>query len=137
MTSDLDTRGRSTGDVARSRSYLRDFLPAVLGYLLVLALVVALGDLDGTSPWRFAWALLPVLPLLWMVRAVARHLRRTDEYQRLLTLEGLAVGFVVAMVTAVTCAFLELAGLAMPTGWIVWGAGMLSWAVAAAVTARR
>lgn len=108
----------------------------------MLAVVLVFGELDGGSPWRFVWALLPVLPAVWVVRAVARHLHRIDEFQRLLTFQALGVGFLVAMVVAVTGGFLGLAGLEPPFPlaagcWVVHGAGMLGWAVAGGVLSRR
>ena len=106
MTSDLDSSGNSRGDRARTRAYLRDFLPGIGGYLVVLAIVVRFGNLDGSSPWRFLWAVLPVIPALWCLRAVARHIGRIDDYQQRLLLKGIGVGFGVAMITAVTVGFL-------------------------------
>jgi hypothetical protein len=88
MTSDLDSSSNSRGDRARTRAYLRDFLPGIGGYLVVLALVVKFGNLDGSSPWRFLWAVLPVIPALWCLRAVARHIGRIDDYQQRLLLKG-------------------------------------------------
>jgi hypothetical protein len=140
MTNFLDRPdgGRSAGDAARARAYTRDFLPGIGAYLLVLAAVLAWGDLDGTSPARWGWALAPVVPAAWIVRAVVRHLRRLDDYQRLLLLQGLGVGFAVAMLTAVTVGFLGIAGLPMmAAGWVVYAAGMAAWLVAAAVTRSR
>lgn len=96
------------------------------------------GDLDGDSPWRFLWAVLPVIPALWIVRAVLRHVRRIDDYQRLLLLQALGGGFAVAMIASVTMAFLEIAGLSIPgVGWIIYGAGMLGWIISGAVVGRR
>ena len=141
MTSSLDSaevRDRSTGDTARTRAYFRDFLPGIGAYLLVLAAVLVWGELDGTSPARWAWALAPVLPAAWIVWSVVRHLHRLDDYQRLLLLQGLAVGFAVAMLTAVTVGFLGIAGLPMmAAGWVVYAAGMVAWLVAAAATRNR
>lgn len=143
MTSDIDASTCSAGDRARAWAYHRDFWPGILAYILVLTAVLLWGHLDGPSPWRFLWAALPVLPALWVVRAVLRHLHRVDEYQRLLTLRGLGVGFSIAMVTAVTGGFLGIAGLEpapfpLATGcWIVYGAGMLGWAITTGVLNRR
>jgi hypothetical protein len=105
----------------------------MLAYAVVLSAVLVWGHLDGHSSWRYLWALLPVLPALWAVRAVARHVTRIDDYQRLLLLQGLAVGFAVAMVAALTVGFLGIAGLRLEhgsAGWVVYGAGMLGWLVA-------
>jgi len=138
MTSTLDTREPSNGDRARARAYHRDFWPGMVGYGVVLAAVLAWGDLDGSSGWRYVWAALPVLPALLVIRAVARHLHRIDDYQRVLLLESLAVGFGTAMVAAITLGFLGIAGL--PTrmvGWVVYAAGMGGWLVGTALVRRR
>jgi hypothetical protein len=137
MTRNLDTASGSSGDRARNLAYQRDFWPGIVAYVVAVAVVVRWGQLDGTSPWRWAWALLPVLPALLVVRAVARHVRRIDEYQRGLLFQGLAVGFGVAMVAAITMGFLGIAGLSGSlTGWLVYIAGMLGWLVSSAVLRR-
>ena len=121
-----------------SGAYLREFWPTMIGYCVLLVAVVAWGGLDGDSPWRFLWAVLPVIPVLWTVRAVVRHLRRIDDYQRLLVLRGLGTGFAVAMVSSVAVGFLSIAGLALPgAGWVIFGVGMLGWAVGSAVVMKR
>jgi hypothetical protein len=138
MTSKLDRCGGSRGDKARSRAYVKDFLPGIVGYCVLLVVVVLFGDLDGTSPWRFLWALLPVLPMVWIVRALIRHFRRIDDYQRGRLLEGMAVGFAVAMISAITLGFLGIAGLDMRfAGWIIYLAGMAGWLITSAVIAKK
>jgi len=105
----------------------------MVGYVVVLVFVLIFGNLDGTSPWRFVWAILPVLPLLLVLRAVSRHLRRIDEFQQHQLLQGLGIGFAVAMIAAVTVGFLGIAGLDMRlAGWIIFAAGMAGWVVGAA-----
>ncbi|KRE81556.1 hypothetical protein [Arthrobacter sp. Soil763] len=75
---------------------------------------------------------------LWIVRAVLRHVRRSEDYQRLLMLQGLAGGFAVAMIASVTLAFLEIAGQRIDgTGWLIYGAGMLGWIHTGAIAGRR
>lgn len=138
MTSYLDSASGSAGDRARARAYHRDFWPGMLGYAVVLTAVIVWGQLDGPSAWRYVWALLPVLPALWMVRAVVRHVTRIDDYQRLLLLRGLAVGFAIAMIASLTVGFLGVAGLVLSAaGWIIYGAGMAGWAVSGALARRR
>ena len=65
-------------------------------------------------------------------------MHRVDEHQRLLLLVGLAVGFALAMIASLPVALLGTAGLALPAaGWIIYGVGMLGWAVAAVTAQRR
>lgn len=126
MTSDLDTWSR--GDRQRAGAYARDFAPSMIGYVAVLSAALVFGDLDGDSRWRFMWAVAPVAPALFAVRAVLRHLRRVDDYQRQLMLEGLAVGFAASMVAALTVGLLAAGGLRLEAaGWIIYGAGMAGW----------
>ncbi|MGA5304807.1 hypothetical protein ACPCHT_33200 [Nucisporomicrobium flavum] len=137
MTSNLDTAVPSRGDRARAFAYFRDLAPAMAAYVVAIVAVVMWGHLDGDSPWRFAWALLPVLPVLGVVRAVVRGLRRSDEYAQLVQLRGLAVGFAVAMIAYVVLGMLMVAGLSTPAApWMAFGAGMVAWAAATAVAAR-
>jgi hypothetical protein len=137
MTRKLDSDAVGT-ERAVMRSYLREFGLGMVAYAVVLAAVLIWGGLDGSSPWRFVWAMLPVLPTLWIAVAVVRHIRRIDDYQRLLLLQGLGVGFLVAMAASVTVGFLDIAGLNVPMpGWIVYAVGMLGWLVAAQVAKRR
>lgn len=82
----------------------------------------------GTSPWRFAWVVLPILAIAWMALAIVLRIRQMDEYQVKLFFPGLAVGFTVAMVTALGLGTLGSAGVDLPSGgWIVAIAGILSW----------
>ena len=83
------------------------------------------------------WVVLPVLPTLWIIRAVVHHLRRVDD-QRLLLLQGLSVGFALAMVASLVVGFLGIDGTGVRGGgWIVFLVGMLGWALAAGVAQRR
>jgi hypothetical protein len=138
MTRTLDSEGPSAGDKARNRAYSREFWPGMVAYAIALSAVLTWGHLDGTSPWRFVWALLPVLPVAWTVYVVIRHARRVDEFQRLLLLQSIAVGFAVAMLGAVTLGFLTVAGLRIEAApWFVFGAGMLGWALSGIWMGRR
>jgi len=107
-------------------------------YVVVLLAVTAWGDLHGTSPWRYGLALLPALPAVAVAWAVIRHVRRIDDYQRRVLLEGIAVGFALAMLASITLGLLSTAGLALVAApWIVYAVGMLGWVVGGAVAARR
>src|SRR3954452_5294054 len=126
MTERTNTERRS------ARAYLREFIPAVVGYVLVLGTIIVLVDFRTAGAWRYPVALLPVLPALWGMRAAIRHLGRIDEMQRALQVDGMAAGFGVAMITSITIGFLALAGLNTNRWgtWVIYSVGMLTWGVA-------
>jgi hypothetical protein len=138
MTSKLDSNRSTANERATARAYSREFWPGMAAYAVVLVAALTWGDLEGHSPWRFVWALAPVIPAAWLVRVVFRHVHRVDEYQRLLLLRSLAVGFAVAMLAAVTLGFLANAGLRFADApWLMLAAGMLGWALTGICVARR
>ena len=111
------------------RRYLREFLPALLGYTAALVVIIIAVDFDTAGWWKYPVALVPVVPAIWGMFAIGRHAARIDEMQRSMLLDGVAVGFGVAMLTAVTLGFLTMAGLdANRWGpWLIYSAGMLGW----------
>ncbi|GAA2059332.1 MULTISPECIES: hypothetical protein [Leifsonia] len=133
MTSELDTR---TGPSERRRTqrFAVQFGAGMLAYVLVLCASLLWGGLDGDDPIRFAWALAPVVPVVLVAGVLIRYVVRSDEYETVQTLKGLAVGFVVTMLLAVVAGFLDIAGLSIPgAGWWLYGAGMLTWLIATIV----
>jgi hypothetical protein len=99
------------------RRYLREFIPAMLGYVLLI-----LGSMSwlrfGQPPahWRPVIALLPVFPILLVMRAMVRVIRDSDELERRIELEAVAIsallvgtGFFSAGLLA-SASVIELAG---------------------------
>lgn len=124
--------------MARDRAALRDLAPGLAALLLTQGTLVVRDP--GTPPdaWRVLWALSPLLAVLWLVRAQWRSLRRADEYQRLVQLEAMAVGFGAAVTAALTGGLLDAAhlGNARQSLQIAFLAGILAWIVALAVRSR-
>lgn len=126
----------SRADRTRRQAYLKEFVPAMVAYAVVLSAVLAAVDPDARFAW--AWMLVPMLPCLWVIRAVARDLGRADEYSRLVQLEAMAVGFGVAMAASLTMMFLAAGGVSTRTaGVIPFCAGMFAWGLAAYALKRR
>ncbi len=112
-------------------AYNRDFAPAVVGYVVVIFAVTMLVDFDDAAWWKYIVALTPVIPALWGVRAVSRHLARIDEMQQQAQLHSMAAGFGVSMVVALTVGFLAMAGLDTNRWgpWVIYASGMAAWVV--------
>jgi len=96
------------------------------------ALVVAIVVIQAGPPAavRYVAALLPVLPIIYGMRAYWRFLSGIDELQRRIQLDGLAFAVGGGGLITVAWGFLELAGLPrLPAVWVfplliwLWGIG--------------
>jgi hypothetical protein len=107
--------------------------------LYAAALVVSLTWLKSgvEGPWKYAIAVLPVLPALGVPLAVIRLCRAMDELQLRIQLESLAFGFAAAAVTTFSYGFLQNAGLP-EVRWVwVWPVMAVCWILGQLVARRR
>ena len=107
--------------------------------LYTVALVVSLTWLKAgvEGPWKYAIAVLPVLPALGVPFAVVRFCQAMDELQRRIQLESLAFGFGAAAIATFTYGFLQNAGLP-EVSWVwVWPVMAVSWIVGQLFARRR
>lgn len=133
MTSTLDT-SPGPSERARVRRFATSFTLSMLAFGLVLAASLIWGDLDGQSPWRFAWAVAPAVPIAASAAVLVRYVAKSDEFEMLQLCKSLAVGFVAAMMASVVVGLLGAAGLELPgSGWLIYTAGMLTWLVSSLV----
>lgn len=78
------------------KRYLREMLAATMAYIaLILLFAMGIPHLK-VAALRIVLALLPLLPVLAMIRAMVRLLREEDELERRIDLESFAIA---AMVT--------------------------------------
>lgn len=99
-----------TGTPALRSRYLREFLPAMAGYVITLFLSIWLLKQGVEEPaLRALVALMPVPAIGMAMRAIIRYIRDVDELQQRIELE--AVSFAAAFVSMVYIAggFLQLA----------------------------
>lgn len=130
--------GRTRSEQRAGKRYLWEFSIGILAYL---ALFLALPRIVQTQPGtalNVIVALVPLAPVIWMIIAIARHVRRVDELQRLLFLRSFTFGFAVSMVTALTTALLSGAGVDIRHAeWIIFMGGMTSWGLSLAALSIR
>ena len=130
-----------TGTPALRSRYLREFLPAMAGYVVTLFLSVWLLKRVDEPGLRALIALLPVPAIGLALRAIIRYIRDVDELQQRIELE--AVSFAAAFVSMVYIAggFLQLAKVIdIPAGVaMIWVFPLicLSYGLAKIVVARR
>ena len=105
-----------------NRSYLLELFGAMALYGVILVVSIKLGRPMAEGTLRTVLLLTPMLGFFGMVWAVARHLRRVDEYIRQFTLENIAIAAAVTAGATFTYGFMETAGyekLSMFTVWMV------------------
>jgi hypothetical protein len=136
--SPLAEKRSSEIDERQARAQLRDSLP---GIALIVGGMAILGFVDpqGLSPWNVAWALVALGSVGWFVWVEARNLRRADEFQRILRLEALAVGFGTVMVLSFAGGLLDELGIlrARESLSVTVPAGVLAWATALGFKTKR
>lgn len=125
---------------APGKRYLREFLPPMAVYALVMMFWGEVLERAHAVPLRVLVALLPALLILLALRAIVRYVRASDEFVRRIELEAIAIGALSASALYVTAGFLQAArvihvraDLAM---LMVFPLICLSYGVAKAVVAR-
>jgi hypothetical protein len=112
-----------------ARAYHTELWTAVAIYALLLFGSIVIGRRMEEGALRTIVLVLPMLGFGLMIRAIARHVARIDEYQRQRLLETIALSAAITGAVTFTYGFLETAGfprLSMFTVWIVMGG---SWAL--------
>ena len=103
-----------------NRSYLFELLGAMALYAVILVVTIKLGRPMAEGTLRTLVLLTPMLGFFAMVWAVARHLKRVDEYIRQFTLENIAIAAAVTAGATFTYGFMETAGFEKLSMFIVW-----------------
>lgn len=76
------------------RKYMRSFIPAMIGYVVVLfASILLLKKIgpDGPIILRAVLSLAPVVPIIFVCKALVQFLRDCDELERQIELEAIAL----------------------------------------------
>lgn len=125
-------------DPAAKRRYYREIFTSVGIYsvLLLISVYVLKRELVG-PPLSYLVAVMPVVPMLMVPRAVIRSFAAMDELQRRIQLEALAFAAMMLSLLTLTCGFLENAGLPR-LSWIwIWPLLGILWRIGLSVAKRR
>lgn len=123
---------------AASKRYQWQVVIAMLIYMAVVFICVKLLKHTPPGPLRITLALLPALPVAWVMWSVIWYLKVADELQRRVHLESMAIAAGVTAFVSLTYGLLEdLAGFPMASAW--WGFVILDlvWGVTVCILFRR
>ena len=113
------------------------FVAAVAAYIVILnvAKLVLKGHEDAA--WRFALALTPMIPALFVLLFTVYGIRRMDELQQRIQLEALAFAFGGTAIGTFSYGFLQGVGLPGLSWHWVWPLMAVLWLVGVAVAHKR
>lgn len=130
-----------SGTPALRSRYLREFLPAMAGYVVTLFLSVWLLKRVDEPGLRALVALLPVPAIGMAIRAIIRYIRDVDELQQRIELEAISFASAFVSLVYVAAGFLQLAKVIdIPSGVaMIWVFPLIcgSYGLAKLVIARR
>lgn len=93
------------------RRYVREFFPAMAAYVLLLFASLWMLKHVHAVPLRVLIVLLPVVPVVFVVRAMVRLVLASDELERRLQLEAISIASMSVGLLSFAAAFLRGAGL--------------------------
>jgi hypothetical protein len=102
---------RDSAPPALARRYYREFGPPMLVYVALMLCWKRLLDSVDAGWARVLIALLPALLVALVIRAVARFVRDSDEMQRRIELESIAIAAGLVSGGYMTAGFLQAAGM--------------------------
>ena len=105
---------------AAKRRYNRNVLIALLVYATLLAVSGFIVDANRDAGWRYAVALLPMIPAAYLTIACVHYYQSMDELQQRIALEALAFAFGGTALITFGYGFLDAAGLPRISWWWVW-----------------
>jgi hypothetical protein len=94
---------------ALRRRYLREFLPAMAAYAVAIVGSTWLLKHVDEPVLRALLALLPVPPVAFAVRAIARYIRDSDELQRRIELEAVSASTALVSLLYLAAGLLQIA----------------------------
>jgi hypothetical protein len=116
---------------AKSRvKLLRPLLIPFVIYILFLTLSSSWLGKHSDSPWRYAIALSPMLPGIWIAIGVFQAIQRLDEMERLVLMEGIVVSFIMTLILVLSLGLLQTAGFPLINGIYIGFVMILMWLIA-------
>lgn len=117
--------------------YLLEFGGSTLAYVVVQVASLMFLRENPDSPWRIPVTVAPVIPIVFMMLAVFRFVRRMDEMLRHLHLEAVVIAYIATLMLCFSYGFLENVGFpSFNTMWVGF-AMILLWSMGQLIAGRK
>lgn len=126
----------------RQGRYIAQFTIAIVIHVIVLfgtmiLMTYMIGWFGYESPLRLAAVALPVIPLVFALRAFVGGLREMDELQRRIQLEAIAISLAGVCIAGIISTMLELVGVRRMIGLFYPVAAAAFWGIGLWAAGRR
>ena len=101
--------------IKQRAKYIRPLLVPLILYMGLLVFSVVWVPSHPTSLWRYAVAILPMLPGAVIVLGIMRMVNKLDEMERRILLEAAAFGYVFTLFWLLSQMFLGMADVPQPS----------------------
>ena len=98
---------------------IRPLLIPLISYIGLLAVAVSWAPNMKPSVWRYAVALLPMLPGLFLAFGILRVSAKIDEMERRILLEAVTFSFILTLILLLSFGLLGLVGVPQPSTIII------------------
>ncbi|MEN8242659.1 MAG: hypothetical protein ABFS17_12105 [Chloroflexota bacterium] len=115
-------------NIKRSSKLIKPMLIPLGLYIGALAIMVTWLD-TVTSGWKYAIALLPVLPAIFIVLGVIKAINQLDELEQKIMFEAAAFSLLVTTLGLMVFGFLKQVGVEQPTSPFIILFMMVMWMV--------
>ena len=114
-----------------NQQYMRELIGSIVAYsILLIGSIWLVNTYLETSPLRFVVVILPMIPVIFTIRAMVNYLTNTDEMEREIQLKSLAISLAGTAFITFTYGFLEGVGLPRISMFFVWPVIAILWIVA-------
>jgi hypothetical protein len=121
---------------ARAKLIRPLLIPLVL-YLIVSVLSAIWLEDNPDSTWRYVLALTPLLPGAWIAIGVFKAIKKLDEMEQLVLMEGIVVSFIATFILVISLGFLQSVGFPLVNGIYIGFFMVLVWFIAKLLIHRR
>ena len=121
-----------------SKTYTLEFLTAMAAYVIILPICIVLIIASPHAAWwRIPLALVPIIPILFAMRAFMRFFSTMDELQRRIQLEAFAFGFGATGIVTFSYGLLTYVGFP-EINWVwIFPLMVALWGIGQGIAARR
>lgn len=113
---------RSSSDPMRvaERRYMREFFPAMAAYVVLVLTIWPWVERSDALPIKVLIALLPVLPVIFIVRAMLRLILASDELEQRIQLQAISIASLAVGLLSFAAAFMQSAGVLPLKDGLMW-----------------